>query len=510
MRISRLYIAYKGIRRLRTIISALVRHGFYPLMETTGLVRFLSITYRLAGKKISRMKEELPFAVRTRLVFEELGPTFIKFGQILSTRPDIVPEEFIAELLKLQDKVPPFPFIDAKAILESELKKPIAQLFLKIDETPVAAASIAQVHRALTASGEKVAVKIQRPLIRETIETDISILRYLARTAHRYIPESRCYDPLGMVDEFSRNIIKELDFTLEASHTETFRKNFANDPRVKVPRVVWEATTKKVLTMEEVHGIKVDNIAELKKQGIDTQRTAHLIADTFFKQVFDFNLFHGDLHSGNIFVIDENTIALVDFGIVGFVDLQMKRDLTDILIGLTKTDFEALSRVYLRMGILPEDIDETDFSREHHEMIQHYFGRPFGHVKIGELLLDYIKLASRYEIRLKKDFLLFDKCLMELEGLMKLLYPDANILGEAGPYAERLIKERLSPVALAKDGIQTAGEYSELIRELPRQTEQIIKKILSDRFTIEVSHRGIEEFMGEIDRSSNRVTFGLI
>lgn len=503
----RVHMAYKSARRLREIASVLVRHGFYPLMERLRLARLVSIPLRFAGK---RRKDRLTEPVRARLAMEELGPTFIKFGQILSTRPDVVPHEYIIEFLKLQDSVSPLPFDEMRKVIEAEFGRQVTDLFSSIDEAPVAAASIAQVHRAITRDGDEVVVKVKRPGIEEVINTDIAILRYMARLALKYIPESRLYDPMGMVEEFSRVIRREMDFSLEASYMERFRENFSGDPRVKVPKVHWDLTGRGVLTMERVKGIKVDQVKRLKEEGIDTESIAHLIADVFFKQVFEFGLFHGDLHSGNIFVLSKDSIALVDFGIVGRIGPEMKQDLADILIGIATQDIEATVKVYQRMGILPEAIDKTAFEMEYHDIILQYFGRPLKYVKIGELLLDYIRLAARHEIRLPRELLLFDKCIIELEGLARVLYPDVNILDESEPYARRLFVERMSPKSIAESALTTASDYKDLAAEFPSQAGRLMKKVLDDRLRIEFLHKGLEDFMGEVDRSSNRLTFAVI
>ncbi len=510
MRSLRFHPAYKNIKRLRDIVAALVKHGFQPFMERLHLTRLISFPLRLAGRKITREQEALTPPVRARLAMEELGPTFIKLGQILSTRPDVVPHEFIIEFLKLQDSVAPFPFKDVIAVIEDQFKRPVSELFASIEESPVAAASVAQVHKAVLLSGEEVAVKVQRPNIERTIDTDIVILSYIARLIHRYIPESRLYDPQGVVEEFSNVIRKEMDFTLEASYMERFRENFTDDPRVVIPKVIWELTGGKVLTMERVHGIKVDNIARLKERGIDTERVAHLIADTFFKQVFEFGLFHGDLHSGNIFIINENTLALVDFGIVGRINDTMKQNLADILISFVSADFEAITGIYQKMGILPEGIDKASFEREYYDIIIHYFGRPFKYVRMGELLLDYIRIAARHDIRLPRELLLFDKCLIELEGLAKLLYPEANILEEGEPYAARLYAERFKPSAFLKNAKEIASDYGEFFQKFPDDAGRIMRKVIEDKISIVFKHKGLEDFMGEMDRSSNRLTFGII
>lgn len=488
----------------------LVSHGFHPLMERLRLTRLLTLPARISGRRKTREEEGLTTAVRARLALEELGPTFIKFGQILSTRPDLLPDDFIIELLKLQDEVPPVPFSDAVKVIESEFKRPVSELFSHIEEKPVAAASIAQVHRATTLSGEEVVIKIQRPGIEEVIDTDLVILGYIAKLSVKYLPESALYDPAGLVEEFSTTIRKEMDFTLEGSYTERFRQNFLDDPRVLVPEVDWELTSRRVLTMERVKGIKIDKMEGLRKCGIDTERVAHLLADVFFKQVFEHGLFHGDLHSGNIFVLAEDRIALVDFGIVGRVNDELKEELADILICFVTEDFEKLTKVYQRMGILPESIDRASFEREYYDIILHYFGRPFRYVRIGELLMDYIRLAAKHDIRLPRDLMLFDKCIIELEGLAKRLYPDVNIIEEGKPYASRLYAKRLSPSAVAEEAVTAVSDYRDLMRRLPVDTGKIMKKIIDDKLRIEFLHRGLEDFMGEIDRSSNRLTFGII
>lgn len=506
----RIHLAYKNIQRLRQIITILVRHGFYPVIERIHLTKLISLPQRIVGKKTTAEQEALSFAVRTRLAFEELGPTFIKFGQILSTRPDILPEEFIKEFLKLQDEVPPFPFQDVVKIIEQEFKRPAKELFKKIDEKPVAAASIAQVHRAVTMDGEDVVIKAQRPDIEAIIDTDISILQYLSRLIVRYMPESRVYDPASMVEEFGATIRKEMDFTLEASYTERFRKNHSDDPRVLIPGIYWNLTGKKVLTMERIEGIKADNIEKLRENGIDTEKISHIIAETLFRQVFEFGIFHGDLHSGNIFVAGPEKVAFVDFGIVGRIDKEMQENLADIFAGLVSEDYELLTKVYLRMGILPEDIDEAAFKREYQDMLFSYFGKPFKTTSIGELLMSYIRLASRYHVRMPRELLLLDKCILELEGLGRLLHPDVNVLVESQRFARMLIAKRFAPAAIAKGAIDTVREYQAFTKTLPSQINQILKKMTSDKFTIDFVHKGLEDLMGEMDRSSNRLTFGVI
>ncbi|MBI5049129.1 MAG: AarF/ABC1/UbiB kinase family protein [Deltaproteobacteria bacterium] len=506
----RIHLAYKNLQRLRQIITILIKHGFYPIIERIHLTKLISLHQRIAGKKATAAQDALSLAVRTRLAFEELGPTFIKFGQILSTRPDLLSEEFIREFLKLQDEVPPFPFQDIIKVIEQEFKRPAKELFKEIEEKPIAAASIAQVHKAVTMDGKDVVIKVQRPDIEATIDNDISILQYLAKLIVKYIPESRSYDPVGMVEEFALTIKKEMDFTLEASYTERFKKNHSDDPRVFIPGIYWELTGKRALTMERIDGIKIDNIEKLKATGIDTEKISHIVAEVLFRQVFEFGVFHGDLHSGNIFVAGPEQIVFVDFGIVGRIDKEMQENLADIFVGLVSEDYELLTRVYLRMGILPEDIDEVSFKREYQDMLFSYFGKPFKRTSVGELFMDYLRLARRHKIKMPRELLLLDKCILELEGLGRLLHPDVNVLVESQQFARKLIAKRFGPGAVAKGAIDTVREYQTFIHSFPHQMSQILKKMMSDKFTIDFVHKGLEDLMGEMDRSSNRLTFGVI
>ncbi len=510
MRALRAHLAYRNIKRLRHIVGVLLKHGFQPLMERLHMTRLLSIPARLSGRRRAREQDLLTEPQRLRLALEELGPTFIKVGQVLSTRPDILPDEYIEELLKLQDRIPPVPFSEVARAIERELGKPWNKLFREINRKPVAAASIAQVHRAVTLSGTEVVIKVQRPGIEETIATDISILRYLAGLLERRVPESRPYDPVGVADEISTIIQKELNFKLEASFTEKFRENFADDPRVVVPGVYWDLSARRVLTLDRIRGVKVNNVAELDARGIDRAKVARVLIDVFFKEVFELGLFHGDLHAGNIFVMGDEKVALVDFGIVGRVDRKMQRDLADILINLIREDYEALTKVYFRMGILPEDIDRARFKREYADTLVHFLARPASDVSFGELLMDHVRLASRHHVRLPSEFILFDKCVIELEGLTRHLDPSINIIDASEPYAMKLFKKKMDPRFMIEETLSTAADYKVLFRDFPVRAASIMEELAEGRMRIEFLHRGLDTFMREMDRSSNRLTFGLI
>ncbi|MGA1876389.1 MAG: ABC1 kinase family protein, partial [bacterium] len=325
MALPRINQTYKNIRRFQTILNVLVKNGFGHLIERLNLQHLITAGRQIFGlKKYPEAEtDRLTMPVRARMVLEELGPTFIKLGQLLSMRPDLIPQEFAHEFRKLQEKVPPVPFDGIRQVIESELEASLEELFPYFEETAYAAASIAQVHKALLPDNRQVILKVQRPNINQIIETDISILFQLAHLIERYIPESKVYSPLAIVEEFSRSIKRELDFTIEASNTQRFYDNFADDPQVIIPRVYWEMTTKRVLVLQRLSGVHINQIEAMRERGWDTAKIALLGSQVFLKQILEHGFFHGDPHPGNILVMEEDVLGLIDFGIVGRLEREV-------------------------------------------------------------------------------------------------------------------------------------------------------------------------------------------
>ena len=508
MLLLKVQMTYKNIQRMRHIVAVLIKHGFYSVVERMNLHRIMPLSKRLRKRAVEEAELSLP--ERIRLVFEDLGPTFIKLGQLLSTRPDIFSEEYIEEFRKFQDKVPPFSFDKAIQQIEGEFKRKADELFLEIEKEPIAAASIAQVHRAVLLDGSEVVVKVQRPGIEKTIDTDISIMYTLANLLLKYFPELAILGPVAIVDEFSRTIRKEMNFTLEASNTMKFRKMFMDNPHVHIPDVYWEFTSNRVLTLERIKGIKIDNVEKLKNEGIDPARIAHILGETFLRMVMVEGFFHGDFHAGNIFVLGPDEIALVDFGITGRITDELKESLATMFIGLATQDYDTLVDEYARMGLLPDGIDLLEFKRDYRDLMEPYFAKPFEHTSLGELLMGYIRVSFRYGIRHPKELLLLNKCTIEIEGIGRVLDPKVDLLKEAQPYAKEFIKERYRPGKVLGEVVDDIKEVNALVKEAPSQLRQIMKKMINDKFTIDFVHVGLENFYSEIDRSSNRISFAVI
>jgi ubiquinone biosynthesis protein len=500
---------YQDLRRYSQIATVFFRYGFGNLLDRLRARYYVSWPRRaIRGPK---QLEQLSVPERLRLAFEELGPTFIKLAQILSSRPDVFPPDYIAEFGKLQDMVPPFPFDQAEALIEDQLGRPLAEIFLSIEESPVAAASLAQVHRAETRSGDHVAVKVQRPGIEALIATDIRILYDLAGLAERYVTESRYFGPQRVVDEFARTIRRELDFVREGRMMDRFRKSFTNDPTVYIPKVYWDFTATKVLTTEYISGIKIYELEPLEAAGLDRKTIAVNGAHLILKEVFDYHLFHADPHPGNLFVLPNNVIAPVDFGMTGTLSQDVAEHMASIFVAVVDRDAGRLIKVLSRLGWLaPEAGDSRGLREDLEELIERYYGIPLQKVKIKGLFEELMDIIRRYGLHLPTDLVLMAKALLISEGVGRMLYPDFNIIEHAKPYAKRLLVQRLDPIRHLRRLSEWAEDSKALIKASPSDVKAILSKMAKGQFAIEFEHRGLENFVGELDRSSNRLSFAIV
>lgn len=499
---------YGNIRRVHQILKTLTKHGFYDWVADLRVSPLLTFINRLL---FFRRRPELPAPVRIRLVLEELGPTFVKFGQVLSTRADLLPPDYLEEFKKLQDRVPPFPFEKVKEVVEKELKGSLEERFFRFEETPVASASIAQVHLATLPDGTEVAVKVKRPGIDRIIESDISVMYTIAHLLERYVPPARRYRPEKVVDEFSRVIHKEQDFTVEGVNAQRFYEMFRDDPTVKIPKVFWEYTTPQVLTLERVEGIPVDEVERIKAMGLDVRKIAENGLNAFFKQVFDFGFFHADLHPGNIFTTPEGTIIYLDFGITGKIDDNLRRYLARLLYALVRKDYRTMALIHREMGLISKEVDINEFEDALREIAEPIFGRPLEKINISALLLKLIRTARRFQMELQPNLLLLQKSMVIVEGVGRQLYPELNAWEIARPMIYRwMVREKVSPRRMAERGREVVSEFSEIAMDIPRKLHSIMEQAEASNFRIGFVHYRLEELVREVGNLGDRLFLGLV
>ncbi len=501
---------YRHIQRYRQILTVLFKYGFGDLVDVLKIEQYIEIGLQMISRKRREKIERLSRAERVRMALEELGPTFIKMGQILSTRPDLLPVEFIRELGKLQDNVPPFGFDQAKKIIETELGAPLQDIFMNFDETPVASASLGQVHEALLAEDEEVVVKVQRPGIRKTIEVDMEIMLHLATLMERHLEGWNVHRPTKVVEEFARTLEKEMDYTAEASHMQTFSKHFKGEHTVYVPKVYRGVTTDRVLTMEKIVGIKVSRIDLLEKRGFDKEEIAARGADLIMKQIFVHGFFHADPHPGNIFILPDNVICYLDFGMMGRIGRQTREDFADLIMGIVHQDESSAVNALLKLTIWDDEPERGLLERDVAEFMDQHFNRPLKELELGKLLHQLLDIATKHRMRLEPDLFLMIKALSTVEALGKILDPDFDITSKAAPFIRHIQLDRLHPGRIAGDMIDSGADFVSLLKEIPGEIRKILKQTRQGRVKIEFEHRGLEPMLSTHDRISNRIAFAIV
>ncbi|MCD6330463.1 MAG: AarF/ABC1/UbiB kinase family protein [Candidatus Cloacimonetes bacterium] len=501
---------YRHINRYREIITILFKHGFGDLVTSSQIEKYLDFGKKFIPRKKVTKTTSLSRWERIRMVLEELGPTFIKFGQIMSNRPDILPEPLLIELEKLQDSVPPMPNEEAEKMIEQELGKPISELFKNIDTNPIASASIAQVYQAELFSGEKVAIKVQRTGIQKIIETDLEIMFHLSLLMEKHIAEMQILNPVEMVREFERSIHKEIDFNIEASHIERFARNFQTDLSIYIPEVYKDYSTKKILTMEFIDGIKVSNLKSLREADSDPLLVASRGCNLILKQIFEHGFFHADPHPGNILILKDNIICFLDFGMMGTLLPKHQDYLGNIIVGVVSKDSKKITETLLRLtGTYNiENRDQLEYRVS--ELVNQYAYIPLKEIKIGELLNKLFRMLIDFKLRLPSDFYLLSKALITIEGVGTKLDPDFDMVSHIEPFAKNLLKKRMDPVKLAKDLYSSIAEFRLLIKDLPFEIREIIRQIKTGKLKVEFEHKGLEPMLIKHDQISNRIAFAIV
>ncbi|TSK03912.1 MAG: phosphotransferase [Geobacter sp.] len=499
----------RSIRRYRQIITVIGGYGLGHLLEYLNLGQVVDFSRRVLRRRPPKAAH-LSAPERLRLALEELGTTFIKLGQLLSTRADIIPASFVQELTHLQDKIPCLPFEEIKEQIEHELGVTLEQRFLYVEPEAIAGASIAQVHRATLVTGEDVVVKVRRPGVVEAVETDIDILMGVALLLERHMARSDIYDPVGVVREFSYTIRRELDLTREGHAIEKIRDNFKGDATLYFPKVYWEATSKGVLTTEYVEGIKVSDTLAIEEAGLDGREIAARGARVFLKMVLEHGFFHGDPHPGNVLILKDNVICLLDFGMVGRLDPAVKRYLTDVLVAVINRDVEGLAYVIVEAGDAAETVNMQALKKALAEFIDSYFEIPLKEIEVGRMLMEFIDLISTHRIKVHPDLTMLVKVLVVVEGMGRRLDPDFDMVGHLRPFLEREFRRQRSPGRLFHEVEQGIEGYLTLARNLPRDLKEILNKVNRNKFRIDLEHRGLDRFSKELDRSANRLCLSLI
>jgi ubiquinone biosynthesis protein len=501
---------YRHMQRYRQILTVLFKYGFGDLVVALKIEQYLEIGLQMISSKRREKIETLSRAVRVRMVLEELGPTFLKMGQILSTRPDILPVEFMQELSKLQDEVPPFPYSEVQATIQKEFNKSVGQKFSSFDEQPLAAASIGQVHKAKMPDGKNVVVKIQRPGIQRTIKVDLEIMMHLAGLMELHLEGWDIQRPTRIVEEFARTLEKELDYTLEAAHMERFARQFEDEPAVYVPQVYREATTSRVLTMEHISGIKASDIDRLEKEGLDRSEIARQGLILIMKQIFVHGFFHADPHPGNIFVLPDNVICYIDFGMMGRLDLETRERFADLIMSIVHRDEREATKVLLRLTLSEEEPNYPALQRDTAEFMDKHCYRPLKDVDLGALLHQLLEMATKHRLGVPPDLFLMIKALSTVEGLGRILDPDLDVIEQATPFIKHIQLNRIHPRRIAKDMASSGTDLFHLLKDIPGEVRTILKLARQGKVKIEFEHRGLEPMIAANDRISNRLSFAVV
>ncbi len=501
-------MVFRDVARFREIATVFARHGFGAFVERLNL-QDVWLLGRIA--ELRRLADErLPIERRILLVIQDLGPTFVKLGQILSTRPDVVPPALVEELKTLQDAVPPMSFDDVRTVLREELEGEVEDLFEEFDEEPLACASIAQVHRARMPGGDEVVVKVQRPGIRPRIEADVEILGFLARAAEANFDELRIASPAGIINEFEKAILRETDFRLELENIERFRRSFEDDPSVHFPEPHKELSTARVLTMELVRGTK---ISQITPDRFPVEELVHKGISAVAKMIFVHGFFHGDLHPGNLLAAEDGTLHFIDLGLCGRLTRRQREQVVDLMLALVREDLEGVARIFWKIGVHgPESSrDFEGFSADVVEVMERWVaGKTVEEIEISGFLKDVLEGAMRYRVRIPPDYTMTFKALITMEGVAKQLAPGVDIVSAFKPYVMQVAAERYSPANLLRMGLDGARDLSETLSELPEVTRSILDDLRAGRTQINIELTQLEELRKAQAKAQGRLGSALL
>jgi ubiquinone biosynthesis protein len=501
---------YRHLNRYRQILAVLFKYGFGDLVETLKIEQYIEIGLQMISRKRRERLEKLNRAERVRMALEELGPTYIKLGQVLSTRPDLVSVEFINEFAKLQDNVPAVDFPEIQQTIEAEFQRPLEILFAEFDSEPLASASIGQVHRARLHGGDEVAVKVARPGIESIVEVDLEIMLHLATLAERHVEELSFQRPVRIVEEFARSIEKEMDYTIEAASMERVAAQFLNDGTIYVPKVFRDYSTRRVLTSEFIDGIKVSKIEDLCNSGYDCPLITARGGDVVLKQIFSFGFFHADPHPGNIFVLPGNVICLLDFGMMGAVDRSTREIFVSLLDGIVRRDEPRTTQVLIRLADWDDEPDAVQLEKDVADFIAQHLYRPLKEIQLAKILQHMLDLATRHRMRIPPDIFLMVKALAQLEGVARCLNPEFDIVSAAAPFIREVRMARLAPGRLAGDAVRLMEQSYEFLSEFPKDLLELSRSLRQKKLSFNLILKDLDRMLATHDQISNRISFAII
>jgi ubiquinone biosynthesis protein len=500
--------------RLLQIQRVLVRHGLDEYLDKTHLLRPLRFAFYLSPATWLQRRRDGSRGERLRLALEELGPVFMKLGQVLSTRRDLLPPDIADELAKLQDRVPPFSNDEARAIVEAAYGQPLSEVFASFESEPLAAATIAQVHSAVLKHGPRVVVKIVRPGIREKIERDLAVMYSLAELALRYWSEGHRLRPVELVREYEKTILDELDLMREAGNASQLKRNFADSNLLYVPEVHWDLCRKNVMVMERIEGVLISNIDELKRRKVNIQRLSENGVEIFFTQVFRHNFFHADMHPGNIFVLTNDPehprYAAVDFGIVGTLDPRDQYYLAENLLAFFDHNYRRIAQLHIDSAWVPTTTRVDELESAIRTVCEPIFQKPLSEISFAQVLMGLFETAQRFGISVQPQLLLLHKTLLQIEGLGRQLYPQLDLWKTAQPIMKSWMRERISPIAMLKRLRAQLPEISEAITVLPQLMHQAIQRASDGKLDLPVQDRDAEKMRHELRASSKRRDYAIL
>jgi ubiquinone biosynthesis protein len=498
-----------NIKRFAVISRIMAKQGLGEILERVFDRKQTAAKFEDESSVFDRTMYLSP--QRIRRVFEDLGPTFVKLGQLMSTRADMFPPEYLEEFKKLQNRVPPVTFDEIRAVIERELQHPISETFLSIEEESLAAASVAQVHLAQLAAGEKVVLKVIRPGIEKKIREDIRLMHYFAKKLENTFEIGKIIGFSNLVKEFERSIFRELDMYIEAGNTERFFENFKDSREIYIPRVFWKYTSKSVLVMEYIEGIKLDRIDEIEYHEIDPQEIAMIGLRAFSRQLMEFGLFHADPHPGNTIIMFDGRLSLLDFGIIGYLDEKTMREIANVFLGYAEHNYDMVMDALIDAEIINEEsVNLKNFRDDLREISEPFYGRSLNTISVKDVVDQVMQLLRKYDIRLPRNLMLLFKTFIQVEALGKILESDAGLLEVTRPYAKKLLKQSYDTQKWAYSIVRDFRTGRGYLRVFPKLLHDILKGLTAGKHRIEISHGGLQFTSTKIERSINRLSVSII